>query len=544
MPSFLAQTWEKVIRFWTNRTMAQRVLVAGLATSVILAFFVMVYFLNQTDYKVLYSNLGPEDAAKVVEALKSEKVDYKLENGGTTVLVPADVVYEKRLEIAGEGNLVGSGIGYEIFDELKVGQTDFVQHINYQRALQGELARTITEFPEVEKARIHLVMPSKSLFIEEQRPATASVVLTLSKGKKLNPKQIQGIVNLVAMSVEGLTPDNITVTDTTGQILFQPKGTNSIDGITSTQLEYKTSFESTLENRIEQLLTPIIGPGRAIAKVNADLNFNQRTIRKESYDPDVSVVRSEQRSEENSRGSAAVDAANGGATGNAAAAQTNNFQNSGFSGTESTTQTTRETRTTNFELNKEEQSIVTAVGDLNRLSVAVIVDGTYEQKEGSSDYTFVPRNAEELARIKQIVSNAVGVDSARGDTVDVSSFSFGEPDVYVEPSLMAAMLEYAQRLGKPFLNGLLIFLFLILIVRPVVLALIRPRVAEEEVETLERLPEGERRIALAEPEEEELGLMEASKRLDNAKLLAQQLFESNMEQAVTVLKTWLKQEAV
>ncbi|WP_027184488.1 flagellar basal-body MS-ring/collar protein FliF [Desulfovibrio inopinatus] len=541
MPSYLAQTWEKVARFWSDRTMAQRVLVAGLATSVILAFFVMVYFLNQTDYKVLYSNLGPEDAAKVVEALKADKINFKLENGGTTVLVPADIVYEKRLQIAGEGNLVGSGIGYEIFDELKVGQTDFVQHINYQRALQGELARTISEFPEVEKARIHLVLPSKSLFIEEQRPATASVVLTLVKGKKLNPKQVQGIVNLVAMSVEGLSPDNITVTDTTGQILFQPKGTDTIDGMTSTQLEYKTNLESTLENRIEQLLTPIIGPGRSIAKVNADLDFNQRTIRKEMYDPDVSVVRSEQRSEESARGSAAVDAANAG-TG-AAAAQTNNFQNSGFSGTESTSQTTRETRTTNFELNKEEQNIVTAVGDINRLSVAVIVDGTYEQKEGTSEYTFIPRNAEELARIKQIVANAVGMDTARGDSVDVSSFSFGEPDIYVEPSLMAAMLEYAQRLGKPFLNGLLIFLFLILVVRPVVLALIRPRVAEEDVETLERLPEGERRIALAEPEEEELGLMETSKRLDNAKLLAQQLFESNMDQGITVLKTWLKQEA-
>lgn len=543
MPPALTQLLEKIGAFWKDRTISQQILIGGLTVSVITSFLVMVYFLNQPDYKVLYSKLAPEDASRIMEMLKASKVPYQLTDNGATILVPADVVYEQRLNVAGEGAMHGQGVGFEIFDELKVGQTDFVQRINYQRALQGELSRTISEFPQIESARVHLVLPQKSLFIEEQKKASASVVLTLKKGEKLEQKQIQGIVNFVSMAVEGLDPDSITVADTTGQILYQPTDEGSLQGMTTTQFEFKNTYERNLQSRIEQMLTPIVGPGRSIAKINADLDFNQRTIRKESYNPDVTVVRSEQRSEETTSGSAAVeDAAVSTARGGAAVPNTN-FRGDGFSGTQSVEKSNRETRTTNYEINKEEENIVVAAGDLNRLSIAVIVDGTYEPVEGSNTYTFIPRKAEELEQIKQVVAKAVGFDAQRGDEIEVSSFEFGSPDIYAEPSLVETMLEYAQRLGKPFLNGLLIFLFLILVVRPVVLALIRPRVSEEDFEALERLPEGERRVALAEPEEEELGLMEASKRFEMAKTLAAQLFEDNLEQSVNVLKSWLKQEA-
>jgi len=541
MPPALSQFMEKIGAFWKDRTMSQRVLIGGLAVSVVASFLVMVFFLNRPDYKVLYSKLGEEDASRVVDMLKAAKVEYQLTDGGSTIMVPADVVYEQRLKVAGEGMMHGQGVGFEIFDELKVGQTDFVQRINYQRALQGELSRTISEFPQIESARVHLVLPQKSLFIEEQKKASASVVLTLKKGQKLDQKQIQGIVNFVSMAVEGLTPDAITVADTTGQILYQPTDEGSLQGMTTTQFEFKNAYEKNLQNRIEQLLTPIVGPGRSITKINADLDFNQRTIRKESYDPDVTVVRSEQRSEEVTSGSAAVDAANAGVNG--AAVPNTNFRGDGFSGTETTEKSNRETRTTNYEINKQEENVVVAAGDLNRLSIAVIVDGTYTPVEGSNEYTFTPRSAEELEQIKQVVAKAAGLDAQRGDEIEVSSFEFGAPDMSAEPSLVETMLDYAQRLGKPFLNGVLIFLFLILVVRPVVMALIRPRVSEEDIETLERLPEGERRVALAEPDEEEPGMMEASKRFEMAKNLAMQLFEENMEQGVNVLKNWLKQEA-
>jgi flagellar M-ring protein FliF len=547
MPPFLKQNFEKLIQYWSNRTNTQRVLLAGLAVSTALAFLVMIYFLNQPDMRVLYTHMGAEDAARVVELLKASKTPYELRDNGTTILVPSEAVYEQRLKVAGEGVMHGQGVGFELFDQLKVGQTDFVQRINYTRALQGELSRTISEFPQVDKARVHLVLPQKSLFIEEQKQASASVVLTLKRGQKLDAKQLQGIVNLVAMSVEGLTPEHITITDTTGQALYQPRGDGGLGGMSTTQFEFKNTFESNLENRIEQMLTPIVGPGRAIVKANVDLDFSQRTIRKELYDPNATVVRSEQKSEESTSGSAAVDPSGVTTTprGGGAAVPNSNFRGEGYSGTESTQKSNRSNTTTNYEINKEEQNVVTPVGDLKRQSIAVIVDGTYEKVEGKNTFTFVPRKAEELERIKQVVARAAGLDASRGDEIQVSSFEFGTPENAGEPSLMQTMLEYAQRLGKPFLNGLLLFLFLILVVRPVVLALIRPRVTEEEIETLERLPEGEARLALAEAAEEgeEMPMLESAKQFELAKNLALQLFEENMEQSMTLLKTWLKQEA-
>lgn len=546
MPPFVKQTFEKLIQYWSNRTAAQRILLAGLAGSMVIAFLVMIFLLNQPEMRVLYTNMAPEDAARVVELLKASKTPYELRENGTTILVPTEAVYEQRLKVAGEGVMHGQGVGFELFDQLKVGQTDFVQRINYTRALQGELSRTIAEFPQVEKARVHLVLPQKSLFIEEQKKASASVVLTLKRGQKLDAKQLQGVVNLIAMSVEGLTPEHITITDTTGQSLYQPRGDGGLDGMTTTQFEYKNTFEANLENRLEQLLTPIVGPGRSIAKANVELDFSQRTIRKELYDPNATVVRSEQKSEESTSGSAAVDASGVTTTprGGGAAVPNSNFRGEGYSGTESTQKSSRENRTTNYEINKEEQNVVTPVGDLKRQSIAVIVDGTYEKVEGKSTFAFVPRKPEELERIKQVVARAAGLDPARGDEIQVSSFEFGAPDGSGEPSLLQTMLEYAQRLGKPFLNGLLIFLFLILVVRPVVLALIRPRVTEEEIETLERLPEGEARLALAEPEEiEEAAMLEPGRQFELSKSLAMQLFEENVEQSVTLLKAWLKQEA-
>ena len=546
MAPFLKQNFEKLIQYWSNRSAAQRMLLVGLAVSTVTAFLVMIYFLNQPELRVLYTNLSPEDASRVVDLLKSSKTPYELRDNGSTVLVPADAVYEQRLKVAGEGVMHGQGVGFELFDQLKVGQTDFVQRINYTRALQGELSRTISEFPQVDKARVHLVLPQKSLFIQEQNKASASVVLTLKRGQKLDAKQLQGIVNLVAMSVEGLTPERITITDTTGQSLYQPRGDGGLEGMSTTQFEYKNTFESNLENRIEQLLTPIVGPGRALVKANVDLDFSQRTIRKELYDPNVTVVRSEQKNEETTSGSAAVDA-NGATTsprGGGSAVPNSNFRGEGYSGTESTQKSSRQNSTTNYEINKEEQNVVAPVGDLKRQSIAVIVDGSYEKNKDGKGYTFVPRKAEDLERIKQVVARAAGLDPSRGDEIQVSSFEFGAPDGSEEPSLLQTMLEYAQRLGKPFLNGLLIFLFLILVVRPVVLALIRPRVTEEEIETLERLPEGEARMALEEPElGEEAAMLEGGKEFELAKNLALQLFEENMEQSMLLLKNWLKQEA-
>lgn len=531
MPAILKSLWDQATRFWSGRTLAQRILFGGVAASVLAAFALMIFWFNQPDYKVLFTKLSQDDASRVMELLKANKTPYRLEDGGQTVLVPSESVSELRLKVAGEGKLRGAGLGYEIFDETKVGQTDFVQRINYQRALQGELSRTISEFPQVEKARVHLVLPAKSLFIEEQRKPSASVVLTLKSGAKLEPKQVQGMVNFVAMSVEGLDPSRVTITDTAGKIVYQSKDGASIDGLTNTQFEFRNTYQQNVERRIEELLTPIVGGGKSIAKVAASLDFSQKVTKRQTFDPNKTVLRSEEREESTTNQKANVDGS----------VPETNFRGDGFSGTQNKVDQSSERRKSNFEIDSEQQEIHSPTGELQRLSVAVIVD--YVQDPNSKEVKFIPRPAEEMEQIKQAVSKAVGIDPQRGDTIEVSSMSFGERELLTEPSLTQTMLEYAQRLGKPFLNGVLVFLFLLLVVRPVVMALIRPRVTREEIEQLNRLPEAERRIALAEPEEEEGEHMEITKRLENAKVLAQQLFETNTEQAILVLRGWLKQEA-
>ncbi len=532
MAPALRDSMDKIRGFWSRTSMSQRVFVGGIAVVVVVAFFIMIMVMNRENYQVLYTNLAPEDASRVVEILKKEKVPYKLTNNGNTVMAPEAQVYELRLKIAGEGGMVGQGVGFEIFDQIKVGQTDFVQKINYQRALQGELSRTISEFPAVEKARVHLVLPAKSLFIEDERPPSASVVLKMLEGQKMDNKEVQAIVNLVTMAVEGLDKGRITVADTNGQLLYQPTDDGTLEGMTTTQLEYKREVQRQMERRVEEMLYPIAGPGRVIAKVNADLDFSKKTIHKELYDPDSAVLRSEQRSEEVTQGQANTEAG----------VPETNFRGDEITGAISRQESTRETRASNFEINKEEQSIISQPGELQRISVAVIVDGTYQMNEETGEYIFTPRAEEELERIQQLVANAVGMESARGDTIEVTSISFGGPEIEEEPSLMAIIADYALRLGKPLLNALLIFLFLVLVVRPVILALIRPRVEGEAVEGLEGLPDGEERLALIEAEEEESDIMDALKKIEDIKAHALQLSEQNMDQAVNILKSWLKNQ--
>jgi len=301
----------------------------------------------------------------------------------------------------------------------------------------------------------------------------------------------------------------------------------------TTQLEFKAQMERKIERRIEELLTPVLGPQKVIARVNTELDFSHKTIKKELFNPDGQVVRSESRSEETVNGRANLE-------GNSPEA---NFRGDGFTGTTSSQDSSRETRTTNYEINKEEQSIVSPVGELKRLGVAVIVDGTYTKDEKTGAMTYVPRSEEEMARIRSLVQSAVGFDKDRGDSIEVSSIAFGATDMGEGQSLVRNFLDLGGKLGKPLLTGLLVFLFLILVVRPVVMALIRPKVAEEEVEEVASLPSTEERLAIEETVEVPEEALDTARRLELAKNQAMQLTEQNMEQAIRLLKSWAKQEA-
>ena len=533
---------------WSRLGKVQRIAVVGVTALLFAVFAAFLLWVTRPDYRPLYTKLSPEDANRVVSMLQTEKISYRLEDNGATVLVPADSVYDMRIKIAGEGNLVGQGIGFEIFDTVQMGQTEFVQRINYQRALQGELSRTISEFPNVESARVHLVIPQRSLFIEEQQPPSASVVVRLREpSAKIAPREIKGMVNLMTMAVEGLDEGHVSITDSSGKVLFAPE--DETTGLNNAHLEYRLKLESSLEHRINELLAPVLGPGKMIAKVNATLDYSQRTIRREIYDPDTSVVRSEQRSEEQQTGRANLE---GGST-------DVNFRGDGLGGSLGSQEGNRESRTLNYEINKEEHNIVGQMGEITRLTVAVAVDGSYA-KNADGTWQYTPRTEQELEQIRQLVANAVGFSAARGDTIEVSNMAFGENDIPAEPNAAELLAQFAERMGRPLLIAFISFLFIMLVVRPVVLALVRPKVeAGEVLEGLEGLPAAEEQYALYEAQEQEARAAEENARalsesgedggyglesglsLDDIKARALQLAERNIEQTVYVIRSWMKE---
>ena len=544
MPAFIQQFVNALAAIWAKMSPLQRIASVGGAVGLLAAVIGMSIWLSRPEYRVLYSNLGPEDASVVIKTLQGDKVAYRITDNGATIMVPQEVVYDQRIKIAGEGGLVGQGIGFEIFDKVKVGQTDFVQKINYSRALQGELARTISQFPSVESARVHLVIPRRSLFVEERQSPSASVVLKLTRANvKIDQKEINAILNMMLMSVEGLDRAHVSITDTSGKVLYQPEE-DSLAGITTTQMEYRQTVQRNLERRIEEMLQPLFGSGRVIAKVNADMDFSQKTIRRELFDPEKTAVRSEYRQEESQQGRANLEAG----------APDVNFRGDGITGSVSDQTGTRESRTTNYEINKEEQQIVSNVGELRRLTVAVLIDGTYVKTDGT--WTFMPRKSEELERVRQLVHNAVGLDTARGDALEVSSAPFTDSEPPKDPNFADMLADYAERLGKPLLNALLAFLFLMLIVRPVVLALIRPKVeAGEMVEGLEGLPAAEEQLALYEALEEAARTEDESllgsgddeddmmfKDIEALKAHIFSLSDNHMEQVVSLVRGWMKRD--
>lgn len=532
MPGFWENGIANLKNAWAKGSLAQKILFSGLLVTVILTMVLFLYWLNRTEYGVLYAKLSEKDASRVVEYLKKQKVDYQLQDKGHSVLVPKERIYELRMELAGKDLLQGQGIGFEIFDQTQIGQTDFIQQINYQRALQGELARTITELPGVKAARVHLVLPKKTIFIEEQSPASASVLISLDRGGKLTKAQVQAIVNLIATAVEGLQKENITVADTAGHLLYRPTEEGALLGLTNNQLEYRINLEKGLEKRIERMLYPILGVNHVLAKVNVELDFSKKTIHKELYDPDVSVVRSEQKTTETSKGTSNVE------TGSPGPAYVGTK-----GGTGTSQESSRTEKTTNFEINKEERQIVVPEGELKRLTAAVIVDGQYVlDKDGKR--VFKPRSAKELAQIKELVMNAMGYDSARGDSIAVDCMPFAQPEALPRPSIWQVAAHYGQRFAKPVFNGLLVLLFLLMVVRPVVLAIISPQVSEEEVIGTEGLPPGAEAMALEEAEPEEVRMAkEAKKHFDELKAQSKEIIEQHMEEALDIFKQWLQENA-
>ena len=372
--------------------------------------------LDYTTYKVLFSNLTTEDAGAILAKLKDDHVPYKLEGNGTTIAVPADKVDDLRLTLASEGLPVGGGVGFELFDQQKFGMTEFEEQLSLRRALEGELSRTISRIEVVKAARVHLVLPKRSLLGAQATTAQASVIIEMQHGRELSQGTVRSIVHLVSSSVEGLSPDHVTLVDTTGRLL----SADLAEGPGGQGFDYQKKTEKDLESRVGQMLDQLLGPGASVVRVSADMDFSEKESTEEHYDPDKTAVRSEKRETESSGSSA-----DGG--GGVPGAQSNLPGGAPPAAASMGGSTRREMETKNYEIDRVVSKTVKPPAQLSRLSVAVIVDGANKPGE-----KFVARPSDELRKIESAVRGAVGFNKERGDSVEVLSLPFHVPEA-VEP---------------------------------------------------------------------------------------------------------------
>ncbi len=491
---------------------ARRASFAALIAAVLVGTIGLAYWVQRPQYRVLFSNLGTTDAGAVVDYLKSEKIPYRVGEGGTSVEVPAGQVYETRLALAGRGVPQGGGVGFEIFDKQTLGMTDFVQRLNYQRALQGELARTIAELAAVEAARVHLALPERSLFVAEERRPSASVVVKLRPGRVLAPDQIAGIVNLVAASVEGLKPADVTVVDIDGKILTHDTEDAQRRPAGEAMLGYQRDIEHGYAERIESMLERVLGPGHALARVTVVLELAQSEKTEETFDPDRVAVRNEKRTRETN-----VSGPQAGAVG-VGAALTNDPQPAAA---DDRPKSEREDSTLSYEVSKTTSRRVEAVGAIRKLSVAVMIDGTY-QGEGASR-VFVPRPSEEIDRYRELVKRAVGFNEERGDEIEVVSAPFQSAppsDTAIDaPGVLERLARWSDALWRG--AGLLVTLIVALaVVRPFLLAIASRATAVRTPTAVSGA-----QVAIGDATRQPAGLIDVVRR--------------NPEQTAQVIKVWL-----
>ncbi len=488
------------------------------AAGIVVSLAVLGQLLFRTPYAPLFTGLDPKDAGKISEELKKDKIPYRIANQGKTIEVPEKMVYETRIRLASSGALYSSGVGFELFDQKKFGVTEFEQQVGFQRALQEELRRTIVQVEAVEQARVHLVLPKKSLFINEQAEPSASIALKLKPTARVSPENVRGIVELVAGSVEGLKPENIHIIDMQGNSLTDGLKIGDKSAVFAKaaldRIEIRRAFEKELETRIQGMLRQILGPGMAVAMVTADLDFDQQQYKATTYDK--GQVLSEHTVSETGTG----PGGSGGPPGTDSDLPGRSIPAAG--GSSGGSSYSKQEAKTNYQVPAKEEAVVKAPGGIRRLSAAVVLNGNYSQVQ--------------LQQIHDLVAAAIGYNSSRGDQIAVSSMAFDDSEkkiIGAELARQKAKEEERQRyLTYAFLGAcglaLLLVMWLYIAVR-----LRRRAVRAAELSRQEEA----RKKALLEAEEEKLEMPKLTARQDELREIA----TKNPEEVAEILKIWVKE---
>jgi flagellar M-ring protein FliF len=454
---------------------ASRLLAMVAVTAALIGFFGFVIMRVTTpQMTTLFTDLSVEDSSGIIKDLERQGIAYELRNEGTIIMVPKDKVTRLRMKLAEGGLPKGGGVGYEIFDKSDaLGTTSFVQNINHLRALEGELARTIRAIDRIQAARVHLVLPERPLFSRETPEPSASIVVRV-RGT-LEPQQIRAIRHVVASAVSGLKPQRVSIVDEVGQLLADGAGTDVDQAVGD---ERRAGFEKRLRKQVEDIVSSVVGTDRARVQLSADFDYNKITQTSDRFDPEGRVLRSSQTREESS----ATAENNGQVTVNNELP--GNAQNNGAPTARDQSKKSEETN--NYEISHTTKTEVTEAGRVNRISVAVLVDGSYSKNE-KGELVYKERSKEELDRIATLVRSAIGFDQKRGDQVEVVNLRFAEaPSVtpIAEPTGLLGMLQFTKddvmyviELGVMMLLGLVV---LFMVIRP----LVKRIIASEEIKQL------------------------------------------------------------
>jgi len=442
----------------------KKILSAASAGLVVMGIIVLVGLLRRDPYQVLYSDLKPEETKSVAKKLSEQNISYQVNEDNTALSVPASQVYRARMELAKEGLPGQDVVGFEKFDNSTLGMSSYVQRIQYVRAVQGELTRSIQRLSSVKTARVHISVPPKKTFLEDEDPPKASVVLELRSGMSPSKQEVTGIAHLVASAVEGLKVNQITIVDTKGNFLHRPDDDRS-PNIPTALLEMQRSIETEYERRIEEMLTPVVGFGKVRAKVTAEIDPSRVNTTEETFDPDRAVARTVTKTDESTTGSKPNPMGIPGSRSNLPGAEAQNQ-----SMPMSTSSNERNTSNANYAIPRKIQIVDKPSGSIKRLTVAVVVDGVYSKTNGVPAGTFAPRAEDELRRIQELVANAVGFDAERRDSITVSSMPFNSADEKVDGGEEQAPALSLKNLNSPLLRSgvitLIALTFLLLVLRP------------------------------------------------------------------------------
>ena len=528
-----------------TRTAGGRKIMLMLGVAAVVAVMAAVWMWGQQpDYRVLFSNFSDRDGGAIVAELEKMNIPYKYAEGGGALLVPADRVHDARLKLAAQGLPKGGNVGFELMENQKLGASQFIEQVNFQRAMEGELARSIESVSAVQAARVHLAMPKDSIFVSEQRQPTASVLLNLHPGRVLDAQQVSAIVHLVASSVPELSPKNVTIVDQNGNLLSDTSKAASANGMDPSQIKYVQDLQQSVIKRIESIISPIVGPDNVRAEATADVDFSRSEQAVESYKPnqtpDAMTIRSQQTSE-SLNGTANPAGVPGALTNQPPAPATAPITVPGQKSPAAATPaaaaaapatTTHKDSTVNYEVDKTIQYVQKAGGGLKRLSVAVVVNyrKTVDQ---SGKVVMKPLTPAETAQITNLVKEAMGYNQERGDTLNVvnSPFASAQPETIPDVPMwkQPENIEVAKETGK----------YLLMAVALVILYLKAAKPLLKKLSETPALPAPDQDAHLQHAAQGELMALPGQRNYKENLTRAQKLANEDPRVVANIVKTWV-----